>query len=51
VRGTAKVLLPSRTTGAVALPVPDVELRKRGAQVVSRMSGKVGEELRRLYGE
>jgi hypothetical protein len=50
-RGTAKVLLPSKTSGAVALPIPDVELRRRGAQVVSRVSGKVGEEMRRLYGE
>jgi hypothetical protein len=50
-RGTAKVLLPSKTTGAVVLPVPDADLRRRGAQVVSRVSSKVGEELRRLYGE
>jgi acyl dehydratase len=50
-RGTAKVLLPSKTTGAVVLPVPDADLRRRGAQVVSRTSSKVGEELRRLYGE
>jgi hypothetical protein len=50
-KGTAKVLLPSRRTGAVTLPVPDEELRTRGAQVVSRMSGSVGAELRRLHGE
>ncbi|MGH3282281.1 MAG: FAS1-like dehydratase domain-containing protein [Trebonia sp.] len=50
-RGTAKVLLPSRELGAVVLPVPDLELRRRGAQVVSRISGKVGEEMRRLHGE
>ncbi|MBX5486383.1 MAG: MaoC family dehydratase N-terminal domain-containing protein [Mycolicibacterium hassiacum] len=50
-KGTAKVLLPSRKTGAVVLPVPDVDLRRRGAQVASRVKGKVGEELRRLYGE
>jgi N-terminal half of MaoC dehydratase len=50
-RGTAKVLLPSKTTGAVVLPIPDTDLRRRGAQVVSRVSGKVGEEMRRLYGE
>jgi hypothetical protein len=50
-RGTAKVLLPSRASGAVVLPVPDGDLRKRGAQVVSRISGRVGEELRRLHGE
>jgi hypothetical protein len=50
-RGTAKVLLPSKQTGAVVLPVPDADLRRRGAQVVSRTSSKVGEELRRLYGE
>src|SRR6202020_794534 len=50
-RGTAKVLLPSKTTGAVVLPIPDADLRRRGAQVVSRVSGKVGEEMRRLYGE
>jgi hypothetical protein len=50
-RGTAKVLLPSRATGAVVLPVPDTELRRRGAQVVSRASSSVGEEMRRLYGE
>jgi hypothetical protein len=45
------VLLPSRATGAVVLPVPDTELRRRGAQVVSRASSSVGEEMRRLYGE
>jgi hypothetical protein len=50
-RGAAKVLLPSNSSGAVVLPVPDLELRRRGAQVVSRMSGKVGEEMRRLHGE
>jgi hypothetical protein len=50
-RGTAKVLLPSKATGAVVLPIPDADLRRRGAQVVSRASSKVGEELRRLYGE
>jgi hypothetical protein len=50
-RGTAKVLLPSKATGAVVLPIPDADLRRRGAQVVSRVSGKVGEEMRRLYGE
>jgi hypothetical protein len=50
-QGTAKVLLPSRQTGAVVLPVPDEDLRRRGAQVVSRISGKVGEEMRRLHGE
>jgi acyl dehydratase len=50
-RGTATVLLPSRATGAVVLPVPDQDLRRRGAQVVSRMSGKVGDEWRRLHGE
>jgi acyl dehydratase len=50
-KGTAKVLLPSKETGAVALPVPDEELRQRGAQVVSRISGKVGDEMRRLHGE
>jgi hypothetical protein len=50
-RGTAKVLLPSKATGAVVLPIPDGDLRRRGAQVVSRSSGKVGEEMRRLHGE
>jgi acyl dehydratase len=50
-KGTAKVLLPSKQTGAVALPTPDEELRRRGAQVVSRIAGHVGEELRRLHGE
>ena len=50
-RGTAKVLLPSKADGAVVLPVPDAELRRRGAQVASRISGKVGDEMRRLYGE
>jgi hypothetical protein len=50
-KGTAKVLLPSKETGAVALPVPDEELRRRGAQVASRKSGRVGEEMRRLHGE
>jgi hypothetical protein len=50
-RGTAKVLLPSKTTGAVVLPIPDADLRRRGAQVVSRISGEVGAEMRRLYGE
>jgi acyl dehydratase len=50
-KGSAKVLLPSRDTGAVTLPVPDEALRRRGAQVVSRMSGRVGEEMRRLHGE
>jgi acyl dehydratase len=50
-KGTAKVLLPSKETGAVVLPVPDEDLRRRGAQVVSRISGKVGEEMRRIYGE
>jgi acyl dehydratase len=50
-KGMAKVLLPSKQTGAVVLPVPDEELRRRGAQIVSRVSGKVGEEMRRLHGE
>ena len=50
-KGMAKVLLPSKETGAVVLPVPDEDLRRRGAQVVSRISGKVGEEMRRLHGE
>jgi hypothetical protein len=50
-KGTAKVLLPSRKAGAVVLPVPDLELRRRGAQVVSRTAGKVGEEVRRLHAE
>jgi hypothetical protein len=50
-RGTAKVLLPSNTTGAVVLPIPDADLRRRGAQIVSRTSGNVGTEMRRLYGE
>jgi acyl dehydratase len=50
-KGTAKVILPSRDTGAVALPVPDEALRRRGAQVVSRISGRVGEQMRRLHGE
>ena len=50
-RGTAKVLLPSKSTGAVVLPVPDADLRRRGAQVVSRKSSNVGAEMRRLYGE
>jgi len=45
------VLLPSKETGAVVLPVPDADLRRRGAQVVSRTSGRVGDEMRRLYGE
>ncbi len=49
--GTATVLLPSRQTGAVVLPVPDAELRRRGAAVASRIGGKVGAELRRLHGE
>lgn len=50
-RGTATVLLPSREFGAVVLPVPDSELRRRGAQLASRISGQVGEEMRRLHGE
>ena len=50
-RGTARVLLPSKASGAVVLPTPDADLRRRGAQVVSRVSGKVGEEMRQLYGE
>jgi hypothetical protein len=50
-KGTAKVLLPSKETGAVVLPAPDGELRRRAAQVVSRLSGRVGEEMRRLHGE
>lgn len=50
-KGTAKILMPSKQTGAVVVPVPDEALRMRGAQVVSRMSGKVGEEMRRLHGE
>lgn len=50
-QGSAKVLLPSRQSGAVALPVPDEDLRRRGAQVVSRMAGQVGPELRRIHGE
>ena len=50
-KGIAKILLPSKDTGAVMLPVPDPDLRRRGAQVVSRLSGKVGEEMRRLHGE
>ncbi|STZ46483.1 short-chain dehydrogenase/reductase SDR [Mycolicibacterium gilvum] len=28
--GTAQVLFPSKTTGAVVLPMPDAELRRRG---------------------
>lgn len=51
VRGNAKVLLPSRAAGGVVLPTPDDELRRRGAQVASRMAGRVGEELRQLHGE
>jgi acyl dehydratase len=50
-KGTAKVLLPSQQTGAVMLPVPDEELRRRAAQVASRVSGRVGEAMRRLHGE
>jgi acyl dehydratase len=50
-RGSAKVLLPSKQKGAVTLPVADEELRGRGAQIVSRLSGKVGAEMRRLHGE
>jgi acyl dehydratase len=50
-KGTAKVLLPSKKTGAVVLPSSDGDLRRRGAQVVSRVSGRVGEEMRRLHGE
>lgn len=50
-RGTAKVLLPSKADGAVVLPVADAALRRRGAAVASRISGKVGAEMRRLYGE
>lgn len=50
-RGTAKVLLPSKKSGAVVLPVPDQDLRRRGAQVASRMGGKVGQELRKIHGE
>jgi acyl dehydratase len=50
-RGTATVLLPSKDSGAVVLPVPDLELRRRGAQVVSRISGQVGDEMRRIHGE
>jgi hypothetical protein len=50
-RGTAKVLLPSRVNGAVVLPVADTALRRRGAAVASRISGKVGAEMRGLYGE
>lgn len=50
-KGTAKVLLPSREAGVVTLPVPDEELRRLGAQIVSRISGMVGEEMRRLNGE
>lgn len=46
-QGTAKVLLPSQSIGAVVLPEPDEDLRARGAQVVSRLGGKVGEALRR----
>lgn len=51
VRGTASVLLPSRAHGAVVLPVPDADLRRRGAAVVSRVAGKVGAEMRRIHGE
>lgn len=51
VRGTAKVLLPSREHGPVVLPAPDADLRRRGAGVVSRMAGKVGAEMRRIHGE
>jgi acyl dehydratase len=51
VRGTAKVLLPSRANGAVVLPTPDQDLRRRGASVVSRMAGEVGAEMRRMHGE
>jgi len=50
-RGSAKVLLPSKGAGAVVLPVPDLDLRRRGAQVASRISGRVGAEMRRLHGE
>lgn len=49
--GKATVLLPSKVAGAVALPMPSEQLRGRGAQVASRMSGRVGEEIRRLHGE
>jgi hypothetical protein len=51
VRGTAKLLLPTRTAGAVVLPTPDEDLQRRGAQVASRMTGRVGSELRELDGE
>ena len=50
-RGSATVLLPSKEFGAAVLPVPDMELRRRGAQVASRISGRVGDEMRRLHGE
>lgn len=36
-RGEAKVLLPSRKRGAIVLPAPSLELRRRGARVVSRV--------------
>jgi hypothetical protein len=49
--GTAKMLLPSKQTGAVVLPLPDEELRRRGAQVASRVSGRIGEEMRRRHGK
>ncbi|UXA11552.1 MaoC family dehydratase N-terminal domain-containing protein [Mycobacterium sp. SMC-8] len=51
VRGTAKVLLPSRQRGAVVLPAPDEDLRRRGAGIVSRIAGQVGAEMRRIHGE
>ena len=44
-RGTARVLLPSKANGPVVLPEPDLELRRRGAAVVSRKVGRVGVEL------
>ncbi|MET0704734.1 MAG: hypothetical protein ABWY93_34220, partial [Mycobacterium sp.] len=50
-KGTATVLLPSKVTGAVVLPTPSADLKQRGAQVVSRISGRVGDEMRRIYGE
>lgn len=37
-RGTARVLLPSRENGAVVLPEPDADLRRRGARIVSRVA-------------
>ena len=50
-KGSARILLPSKKNGPVVLPEPDHELRRRGAQVVSRMVGRVGDEARRTSGE